>query len=167
MEELKLSEDMQEIVQEFNSLGGVVPVIPLRDVVFFPSMTAPIAVGRPRSKAAVEAAFSKERLIAVFTQRRPEIEEPKEEDMYDVGVLTEILKLNRLPDGSMRVVLRGAIRIKRISLLRYDPYIEVKAEPLEDIDAVVDIEVEAMERTLREVFAKILSLATNIPPEAF
>ncbi len=162
-----MKEESQDIIRRFEAQGRVAPVIPLRDVVFFPSMTAPIAVGRPRSKAAVEAAFSRDRLIAVFTQKRPEIEEPTEDDLYQVGVLTEILKLNRLPDGTMRVVLRGGFRIKRVSFTRFEPYLEVHAEPLEDIDTEIDIEVEAMERTLREAFSRILSLATNIPPEAF
>ena len=92
------------------------PLLPLRDVVFFPHATLPLFVGRPRSVAAVESACGEARLLLAVTQRRPETVRPVGRDLHSVGSLLRILQIFRLPDGSLRILAEGlaAVRLSRI-----------------------------------------------------
>ena len=90
----------------------VFPLIPLRDVVVYPQMVTPLFVSRQRSIAALEQALMRDdRLVVLVAQKDPETEEPKVEDLYQVGTLAEVMQMLKLPDGTVKVLVEGSSRI--------------------------------------------------------
>jgi ATP-dependent Lon protease len=90
----------------------VFPLIPLRDVVVFPQMVTPLFVSRPRSIAALEQALMRDdRLVVLVAQKEPETEDPKVEDLYQVGTLAEVMQMLKLPDGTVKVLVEGSMRV--------------------------------------------------------
>ncbi|MDP3506795.1 MAG: endopeptidase La [Candidatus Melainabacteria bacterium] len=88
------------------------PLIPLRDVVVFPQMVTPLFVSRPRSIAALEQALMRDdRLVVLVAQKEPETEDPKVEDLYQVGTLAEVMQMLKLPDGTVKVLVEGSMRV--------------------------------------------------------
>lgn len=90
----------------------MIPVLPLRDVVVFPHMVIPLFVGREKSIEALEAAMQDEKQILLVAQKSAEIDDPSVEDIYEVGTLSTILQLLKLPDGTVKVLVEGAERVK-------------------------------------------------------
>lgn len=88
------------------------PLIPLRDVVVFPQMVTPLFVSRPRSIAALEQALMRDdRLVVLVAQKEPETEDPKVDDLYQVGTLAEVMQMLKLPDGTVKVLVEGSMRV--------------------------------------------------------
>ena len=91
-------------------LSSKLPLIPLRDVVVFPRMTLPLFVGRAASVGAIEQALSSKKILFATAQRRPEVAQPRQADLYETGTLIRILQVFRLPDGTMRILVEGLAR---------------------------------------------------------
>ena len=85
--------------------NNILPLIPLRDIVVFPSMVAPLFVGRDKSVKALENAMNTDKKIILVTQKQSSIDEPQSDDIYDIGTLGKILQLLRLPDGTVKVLI--------------------------------------------------------------
>ncbi|MCG6967767.1 MAG: LON peptidase substrate-binding domain-containing protein [Chromatiaceae bacterium] len=137
------------------------PVFPLKNGVAFPNMMLPITAGRPGSLAAVEAALATEdKQIAVFSQRDASIEEPATEDLYAVGTLCVIRRMQRR-EGVIQIMLQGRRRIERAEVVQTSPFplFQVGYLP-EPMDA--GPEVEALQRTMLDLAARMLSLG---PPQ--
>src|SRR3954451_17512220 len=98
------------------------PVLPLRDTVLFPNSFMPLAVAREDSVRLVEEANQSGRLIGVFTQREAAIEEPMQEELYPVGIVTPIHKMFKLPDGSLRLIVQGVERVTLDTVVQTRPY---------------------------------------------
>ena len=96
------------------------PVLPLRDVVVFPMMVAPLFVGRPFSLNAVEEALKEHKLIFLATQKNKEIEEPSREDLYDYGTVAVILKAMKMGDGRVKILVQGLGRARIKELKKED-----------------------------------------------
>ena len=94
------------------SVPNEISILPLRGTVLFPDLILPIMVGRKRSVRLIDEAMDSDRIIGVITQKRSEIEDPKETDLYSVGVAALILRMIRELDGSQRVIVQGVSRIK-------------------------------------------------------
>src|SRR5579871_4858407 len=94
------------------SIPAELPVLPLRDTVLFPNSFMPLAVARESSVRLIDDAIANGKLIAVFTQRDAAVDEPKKEDLYEVGTATHIHKMFKLPDGSLRLIVQGLGRLK-------------------------------------------------------
>lgn len=144
-------------------LPSTVPVIAIRDIVVFPEMHLPLAVDRPKSVSAIEKAIKDNRkYILAVTQRKPQIDDPKNEDLYMVGTFSEISQSLKLPDGSMRVFIRGLKRA-RIKELRKaeNSYLEADIEYLPD-SGEKTAEVIALMRHLVEIFDEYVKLAAKI-----
>jgi ATP-dependent Lon protease len=141
------------------------PLLPIRDAVVFPSMILPLFVGRDVSARAIESALESDRLLALVTQRDSEIEDPTPEDLYAVGTVGMIMRLMRLPDGRLKVLVQGLSKIRLKGVLRTDPFIEVRVEemPVEDVTEW-SIEVEALARSVGEKVEELLPLK-HLPPE--
>ena len=86
------------------------PILPLRDIVIFPHMIAPLFVGRIKSINAIEAVMEENKQIVLLTQKKPSIEDPKEKDLYKVGTIGNILQMLKLPDGTVKVLVEGKSR---------------------------------------------------------
>ena len=92
------------------------PLLPLRDIVIFPSIVTPLFVGRKKSIKALEEVMKLDKSIVLVTQKNSEVDDPKEEDLYSFGCLSKILQLLKLPDGTVKVLVEGIERVKILEL---------------------------------------------------
>ena len=113
------------------------PLLPLRDVVVFPHMVIPLFVGRPKSIKALELAMEAERRIMLVAQKAAAKDEPSVSDMFDVGCVSTILQMLKLPDGTVKVLVEGKSRARIGRYIDHDKYFLVEAELLEPIDRLV------------------------------
>src|SRR6266567_4587888 len=105
------------------SLPSELPILPLRDTVLFPNSFMPLAVARESSVRLIDDAIANGKLIAVFTQRDANVEEPGEDDLYRIGTATHIHKMFKLPDGSLRLIVQGLERLKLDTVVAQQPYL--------------------------------------------
>ncbi|BBB33032.1 ATP-dependent Lon protease [Thermotomaculum hydrothermale] len=143
----------------------ILPVLPLRDVVVFPYFLIPLSVGRPASIEAVNAALEGQRFIFLATQKNPEIEEPTIDQLYPIGTVAVIIKMLKMPDGTLRILVQGIHRAKIKSLNDGKPYYKAAIERVNDKVIEKDVRVEALMRTVLEQFEKAVKLGKTVPPE--
>ncbi len=142
------------------------PVLPLRNSVMFPASVVPINVGRDKSVRVIETiSKGSDQLVAVLSQRSPDIEDPEWSDLYEVGTASRILKVVKLGDGNYSVVLQGVHRIRLAEPGPKEPYLIGKMQTLQS-DPTSDVEVEALATNLRETARQLISLLPNLPREA-
>ncbi len=143
------------------------PVLPLRDVVVYPHMVIPLFVGREKSIAALEAAMLDNKQIFLVAQRKSANDDPRPEDLYDVGTVSSLLQLLRLPDGTVKVLVEGERRAKAVSYSIEKPgYIVASLERSEDVsNAMKKQDIEIMMRSLMSQFEQYIKLNKKIPPE--
>jgi len=141
------------------------PLLPIRDVVIFPSMIIPLSVGRDKSIEAVEQAMVKDKLIFICTQRDHMTEYPKEEDLYDVGVVARIVQMLKLPDGTLKILIEGVQRAYFTEYKEIDAkYMVVKIMPiLSKIKETLALKAEM--RTIVDLFQQHFKLNKTIPLE--
>ncbi len=144
-----------------------IPVLAVRDVVIFPHMIVPLFVKRDKSVKAINESLSTHRKILLLTQKDPEIEEPKPEDLYRVGTVSMISKMITLPDGTLRVLFQGLARAKVKKVETEGEYIEAEIEVVEEkIEGKNEVEVEALKRSLKAALEKIAELGgKNLTPD--
>jgi ATP-dependent Lon protease len=143
----------------------ILPLLPVRDIVIFPYMTLPLFVGREGSIAAVEESLARDRHIFLATQKDPSVEEPKVEDLYRMGTVAMIMRMLKLPDGRLKILIQGVVKGRIHEFLESRPAVRVRIERIVETP-VKDgsLEVEALMRASREKIEKILSLK-NMPVE--
>jgi ATP-dependent Lon protease len=148
----------------FAAESRVLPLLPLRDVVVFPHMVIPLFVGRPKSIKALEAAMEEGKNVVLVAQKSAAKDEPNPEDLYDVGTVSTILQMLKLPDGTVKVLVEGVqrARIERVLTDKVNFEAEIEMIPTEEPDSN---EVEAMRRTLLAQFDQYVKLNKKIPPE--
>jgi ATP-dependent Lon protease len=140
------------------------PLLPLRDVVVFPHMVIPLFVGRPKSIKAMETAMEAGKSILLVAQKSAAKDDPGPEDMYEIGCISNILQMLKLPDGTVKVLVEGGsrARIGEITDLKSHWVAEASVIPPE---SAVQHEVEAMRRALLSAFDQYVKLNKKIPPE--
>ncbi len=141
-----------------------VPLLPLRDIVLFPHMVAPLFVGREKSVKAIEEAMANKQDILLAAQRDAKIDDPSEKDIYKIGTLGTILQLLRLPDGTVKALIEGKQRAKIVSYAPSKNYFVVEAEVQEDKEAQGP-QSEALIRLTVEAFEEYVKINKKIPPE--
>jgi ATP-dependent Lon protease len=129
------------------------PLMPLRDLVIFPHMVAPLVVGRKKSIAALEDAMEKKTDILLVTQKKSKIDDPESEDLYEYGTLATVMQLLRLPDGTIKALVEGKLRAKLVSYVPHDEFLQAEVEVRED-DSEPTAAVVAYERELKKFFEK-------------
>lgn len=139
-------------------------IIPLRDTVIFPYMIAPLVIGRPRSLNLVDEAANGDRMVGLATQLKPDIEEPSPSDLHTVGTAATILKMLKFPDGSTRVLVQGTSRVKVKSYSQEQPYLRAEIEAVPEVGDM-DVETQALLRSVSDTFGKIVSLSPHLPDE--
>ncbi len=142
------------------------PLLPLRDVVMFPYMVAPLFVGREKSIKALEEAMKGEKEIFLATQKDAKINEPGEKDIYEIGTIASIVQMLRLPDGTVKVLVEGKKRGKIKSFVFDDPFFMVEVEELKELEAS-GLEVSALMRSVVKSFESYMKLNKKIPSEVF
>jgi len=133
------------------------PLLPLRDIVVFPGMVVPLFVGRDKSVAALEAAMEASKDIVLIAQLDPGCDDPEGDDLYDVGVIAQVLQLLKLPDGTVRVLVEGQTRARLTALENAGTHLLAEVEPLEP-ETVAGSEVTALMRQVTEQFGEYVKL---------
>ena len=141
------------------------PVLPLMNTVVFPQMVAPLLVLRQRSLSCIDrTALSENKMLALVAQRASSEEEPSAESLSRVGTAGSLLQMLKMPDGGARVIVRGLRRIRIVEVIREEPCIVARVEPVEE-RAVDSVEVRALSRTVVELFQKMIAMVPNVPEE--
>jgi ATP-dependent Lon protease len=143
-----------------------VPLLPLRDIVVFPSMVVPLFIGRERSIAALEHAMGQEKFILLCTQKDARRDEPKEGEIHRVGTLASILQMLRLPDGTVKVLVEGKFRAKIIQYQANPYFFQVEVEELPE-NWEPTSELEALRRSVTNSFETYTKLNKKVSQEAF
>src|SRR5512139_2798242 len=140
------------------------PLLPLRDVVVFPHMVIPLFVGRPKSIKALEAAMEGGRQIMLVAQKAAGKDEPRPEDMFAVGCVSNILQMLKLPDGTVKVLVEGTQRANTLSITDNGEYFVAELSPVQPAGETTP-EVEALRRAVTQQFDQYVKLNKKIPPE--
>jgi ATP-dependent Lon protease len=140
------------------------PLLPLRDVVVFPHMVIPLFVGRPKSIRALEMAMEGNRSVLLAAQKTAGDEEPKPEDVYNIGCISNILQMLKLPDGTVKVLVEGVQRAALKTVTATETCLLAEAESIESSDNSGH-ELEALRRAVLTQFEQYVKLNKKIPPE--
>jgi|UniRef100_A0A7C5ES42 ATP-dependent Lon protease len=155
----------EDEVQEI-TIPTTLPLLAVRDVVVFPNMVLPLFVGRESSVLAIEAALSQDRLLFLATQRDQAIENPTPDDIYRLGTVSLILRMLKLPDGRLKILVQGRTKAMITEYLQTKPYFQVKLEVVpEETLGEISPETEALMRNAREMSEKILTLKGVLSPD--
>src|SRR5690349_1320381 len=142
------------------------PVLPLRDIVIYPFMIVPLFVSRDRSIRAIDEALSQNRMILLVSQKDVDKEEPTQEDLYKVGTVAVIMRMLKLPDGRIRILIQGLSRAAVDSVIVGSDYVKAKVTPIpEPFPLSNSLEVEALVRNVRGSMERAATLGKNISPE--
>lgn len=143
---------------------SLLPLLPLRDIVVFPGMVVPLFVGREKSVAALEEVMAGDKDIFLLAQLDPACNDPERDDLYDVGVIAQVLQLLKLPDGTVRVLVEGKQRA-RIEAMRAERDFTVAQIELIDPVEVEGAEVSALMRSVLEQFGEYAKLNKKLPED--
>jgi len=151
-----ISEDSTQSIK----LPEKLPVGPIRDTVMFPGTSLPIVSGRPKSKAAMDEAWSGNRLIVFVTQKNSRVEEPGEKDLYQVGTVSLVKRMIKNPEGDYTVSAEGLTKVFIKKFTRTEPFLEAEITEIPEM-FVKSEEVEALTRTVRDQFRRFIELGGN------
>jgi len=143
---------------------SAIPILPLRDVVVYPHMVIPLFVGREKSIQALEAAMDNGKQILLVAQKSAAKDEPAQEDLYEIGTVSSILQLLKLPDGTVKVLVEGNKRARIVHFLGREEYFTAQIKELND-EVVDERESEVLVRSLTAQFDQYVKLNKKIPPE--
>jgi len=167
--DVKNGEALDELIEERDQklqIPSKLPVLLLRDIVVFPYMIAPLFVGREKSKNAIDHSLSAHRMILLLTQKDMDVEDPKREDVYEVGTVALIMRMLKLPDGRVRILAQGLIRARIESFEDEQGFIQTQVAVIHEPELTdKTIEAEALIRNVRNGLEKATSLGKNLPPE--
>jgi ATP-dependent Lon protease len=153
--------------EEPPKIPDVLPVLPLRDIVIFPFMIVPLYVSRERSIKAVDQALADNRMILLAAQKKQDEEDPGPDDIYKVGTVALIMRMLKLPDGRIRVLVQGVGRAKIKSFEDGHPHLQAGIESVNESEATDkgNLEVEALMRNVKAALEKSSNLGKPISPE--
>jgi ATP-dependent Lon protease len=144
-------------------IPDILPVLPLPDVVIFPYMIVPLFVNRDRSAKAVDQSLSENRMIMVVAQKDPNIDDPKAADLHQFGTVALIMRMLKLPDGRVRILVQGFARAKVEYYDETHPYLAAKIQPKTEPQVLPDsVELEALIRNVKAAVEKAVSLGKNL-----
>jgi ATP-dependent Lon protease len=155
-----------EVVSHETEAMSHLPVLPLRDVVVYPHMVIPLFVGRGKSIKALEAAMLDNKQIFLVAQRKSANDDPAPQDIYEVGTVSSVLQLLKLPDGTVKVLVEGEQRAKVKEYHQGEGYLEASIEPIPDLNETLkEPDVGILMRSLMSQFEQYIKLNKKIPPE--
>src|SRR6516225_3669448 len=142
----------------------IYPVLPLRDIVVFPHMIVPLFVGRKKSILALEEAMQSDTFILLATQKNASDDDPATKAIYEIGTLASVLQRLKLPDGTVKIVIEGALRAKVVKYTDCSEYYEAEAVALGDTMGE-RVEAKALARSVTNEFENYVKLNKRVPPE--
>ncbi len=143
---------------------GIVPLLPLRDIIVFPHMVSQLFVGRERSIAALDEAMNRGKEIFLAAQRNAKTNDPTPDDIFSVGSVGVIMQLLRLPDGTVKVLIEGKRRAKIRRYAQTDAFFLVEFDEIVEA-TTANVEVEALMRSVQSTFEMYVKLNKKIQPE--
>ena len=159
------SESAEREIQNLE-MPDQLPLLPVRDIVVFPYMVLPLFVGREMSIKAIEAALAGNRMIFLATQKALDVENPKPEDIHAVGTIGIIMRMLKLPDGRIKILVQGLSKGKVQEYIQTEPYYSVRiAKIVEAKPPSSSLEAEAVMRTVKEQLERIVSLGKMLMPD--
>ena len=166
IEDFPLAMAEGDVIEPMMQVPSVLPTLPLRDIVIYPFMIVPLFVSRDKSIKAVEEALKENRMIALVSQRDVNKEDPVREDLYDTGTVAIIMRMLKLPDGRIRILIQGLSRTKIDSIDSRGDHVRAGITPIsEPLAPENSLEVEALVRNVRGSMERAASLGKNISPE--
>jgi ATP-dependent Lon protease len=146
-------------------LPSALPVLPLRDSVVFPETLVPLAVGQERSMALINDVLSGDRTIALVASRKPELETPGPEELFEVGVSGVVVRMLKVPDGTLRILVQATQRIAVTGWQRTEPYLVAAVAEAPDVNGDETPELLALMRNVQGTFANIVEEVPYLPEE--
>ncbi len=150
---------------ELVNMGEAVPVIPLKDVVIFPSIVVPLFIGRPKSINALDFATKKDNMVLLLSQKNPQDNEVTPLNLHNIGTLAKVLQVLKLPDGTNKVLIEGKSRAKANEIVDKDGYFSTQVQLLTTKTDATKIELEAIKREIIQQFEEVASLNQKIPED--
>jgi ATP-dependent Lon protease len=143
---------------------GTLPVLPLRETVPLPETLTPLAIGQERSVQLVNDVLAGNRMLVMVASRNPELEQPGPDELYRVGVVGSIARMMKVPDGTLRILVQGAQRIRITRFTQTEPYLAADIEELPDT-ITESPELTALSRNVQETFSRIVDQVPYLPEE--
>src|SRR5262245_32896452 len=143
-----------------------VPILPVRHTVLFPFAFLPFNIGRPRSITLLNEVMAGDRTIAVVTQKDGAVEEPSPGDLHGIGTLATVLRMVRIADDRISILVQGITRVRILEVLAEEPYLKARVETLAEEEKEGDVETGALEKAVASQFEKVVAISPNVPDEA-
>jgi ATP-dependent Lon protease len=159
------NEDEEKINKE--EVPSVLPILPLRNTVLFPGVVIPITIGRDKSIKLIKEVYKKDKILGVVSQKDLNVEEPSIDDLNKIGTVAHIMKMLRMPDGNITVIIQGRKLMEVQELVEDEPYLKAKViELAEEKPDTKDEEFEALVDSVKDIAIMIVKESPNIPSEA-
>ncbi|WP_313098305.1 endopeptidase La [Epilithonimonas sp.] len=152
--------------EENHQSQDLFPILPVRNMVMFPSVVTPITAGREKSKKLMEDAHKENKFIGIICQKNPNEENPTEKDLYIIGTLAKIIKIIKLPEGNITAITRGYYRFKIKKMVSNEPYFIAKIITQKDFKPKDKEEFLALMDNIKDLAEKIINIDPNIPNAA-
>jgi ATP-dependent Lon protease len=146
-------------------LPDVIGILPIRNAVAFPGTVTPLAIGRERSKALLADTTPNESVIGLLTQRNPETDTPTFNDLYSIGAAASVLKVIKMPQGSIHIVVHGLARFKIVEKIATEPYLKARVQQLHT-QVKMTKKLQALIVGIRHAAHRVIELSPNVPDEA-
>ncbi|MEW6418098.1 MAG: endopeptidase La [Nitrospirota bacterium] len=158
--------DVEQKADKEIEIPDNLPVLPVRDIVVFPYMILPLFVGREMSIKAIEHSLNTNRMVLLLTQKDLNIENPSPEDLYSVGTIGLVMRMLKLPDGRVKILVQGLTKARALNYSQIEPFFKANIEKIsEQKPPTLTIENEAQIRTIKEQLEKVVSLGKTILPD--
>jgi ATP-dependent Lon protease len=154
-------------VKDFQAgrMPDILAILPLRGTVLLPHAVLPLGAGRSSSIQLIEEALQAGRVVGAVMQRDPRQDAPGLDGLHRVGTVTAIHKAVKQPDGNLRLIVQGLGRFRLLEIVESEPFLRARIEPIEEAAPAPDVELEALVRSVRSLFEKVVSLSPGLPDE--
>jgi ATP-dependent Lon protease len=156
--------DIEEAVASTEPLPDALPILPLRETVTYPDTLTPLAVGQERSINLVNDVLSGNRMLAMVASKDPDNDKPGPDDLYGVGVAGTVARMMKVPDGTLRILVQGSVRIRIVDYISEEPYLVAKIEEMPDV-IEASTELEALTHNVQSTFSQIIEAIPYLPEE--
>ncbi|MFA6055280.1 MAG: endopeptidase La [Thermodesulfovibrionales bacterium] len=158
--------DVEQKIDKEIEIPDTLPVLPVRDIVVFPYMILPLFVGREMSIKAIEYSLSTNRMVLLLTQKDLNVENPAPEDLFSIGTVALVMRMLKLPDGRVKILVQGLSKARALKYDQTDPFFKAAIEKITDQKTVpLSIEDEALVRNVKGQLEKVVSLGKSILPD--
>jgi ATP-dependent Lon protease len=156
--------DIEEAVASTEPLPDALPILPLRETVTYPDTLTPLAVGQERSINLVNDVLSGNRMLAMVASKDPDNDKPGPDDLFGVGVAGTVARMMKVPDGTLRILVQGSVRIRIVDYISEEPYLVAKIEEMPDV-IEASTELEALTHNVQSTFSQIIEAIPYLPEE--